>query len=78
MMNAQEARDRVEAGILEDLMKLIEGAVEDAVQARETQTQIGVVGGYDRCVTLAMIELNKLGYVTLYDFKEHGTLTIIW
>lgn len=78
MMNANEARDRVEAGILNDLMERIENAIERAVEDREYSVRMAISNDYARCVTLAMIELNKLGYITLYDFQENGTLTIIW
>ena len=78
MMTAQEARDRVEAGRLCELMDLIEGAIKMAVSDLKDLTQVAVTGEYRSCVTQAMSELNGLGYVTLYDYEETGTLTIMW
>ena len=78
MMTAQEARDRVEAGRLYELMDLIEGAIKMAVSDLKDLTQVVVTGEYRSCVTQAMNWLNGLGYVTLYDYEETGKLTIMW
>ena len=78
IMTAQEARDRVEAGRLHKLMDLIESAISLAVFNLEDSTQVAITGEYRNCVTQAMNGLNELGYITLYDYEETGTLTIMW
>lgn len=78
IMTAQEARDRVEAGRLYQLMDLIESAISMAVFNLEDSTQVAITGEYRNCVTQAMNGLNKLGYITLYDYEETDTLTIMW
>lgn len=78
IMTAQEARDRVEAGRLYKLMDLIESAISLAVFNLEDSTQVAITGEYRNCVAQAMNGLNELGYITLYDYEETGTLTIMW
>lgn len=78
IMTAQEARDKVEAGRLYQLMDLIESAISMAVLDLKGLTQVTIAGDYRSCITQAMIKLNELGYVTLYDYEETGTLTIMW
>ena len=78
IMTAQEARDRVEAGRLYKLMDLIESAISMAVFNLEDLAQITIAEDYRNCVTQAMNGLNELGYITLYDYEETGTLTIMW
>ena len=78
IMTAQEARDRVEAGRLYQLMDLIESAISVAVFNLEDSTQVTITGEYRNCVAQAMNGLNELGYITLYDYEETDTLTIMW
>ena len=78
IMTAQEARDRVEAGRLYQLMDLIESAISLAVFNLEDSTQVAIAEDYRNCVTQAMNGLNELGYITLYDHEETDTLTIMW
>lgn len=78
IMTAQEARDRVEAGRLYQLMDLIESAISLAVFNLEDSTQVTIAEDYRNCVTQAMNGLNELGYITLYDYEETDTLTIMW
>ena len=78
IMTAQEARDRVEAGRLYQLMDLIESAITIAVFNLEDKTQVAIAGEYKCCITQAMNGLNELGYITLYDYEETDTLTIMW
>lgn len=78
IMTTQEARDRVEAGRLYKLMDLIESAISLAVFNLEDSTQVAITGEYKNCVTQAMNGLNELGYITLYDYEETDTLTIMW
>lgn len=78
IMTAQEARDRVEAGRLYKLMDLIESAISMAVFNLEDSTQVTIAEDYRNCVTQAMNGLNELGYITLYDYEETDTLTIMW
>lgn len=78
IMTAQEARDRVEAGRLYQLMDLIESAISMAVFNLEDLAQVAITGEYRNCVTQAMNGLNELGYITLYDYEETDTLTIMW
>ena len=78
IMTAQEARDRVEAGRLYKLMDLIESAISMAVFNLEDLAQITIAEDYGNCVTQAMNGLNELGYITLYDYEETDTLTIMW
>lgn len=78
IMTAQEARDRVEAGRLYQLMDLIESAISVAVFNLEDSTQVTIAEDYRNCVTQAMNGLNELGYITLYDYEETDTLTIMW
>lgn len=78
IMTAQEARDRVEAGRLYKLMDLIESAISLAVFNLEDLAQITITEEYRNCVTQAMNGLNELGYITLYDYEETDTLTIMW
>lgn len=78
IMTAQEARDKVEAGRLYQLMDLIESAVSMAVFNLEDLAQVTIAEDYRNCVTQAMNGLNELGYITLYDYEETGTLTIMW
>lgn len=78
IMTAQEARDRVEAGRLYKLMDLIESAISMAVFNLEDLAQVAITEEYRNCVTQAMNGLNELGYITLYDYEETGTLTIMW
>ena len=78
IMTAQEARDRVEAGRPYKLMDLIERAISLAVFNLEDSTQVAITGEYKNCVTQAMNGLNELGYITLYDYEETDTLTIMW
>ena len=78
IMTAQEVRDRVEAGRLYKLMDLIESAISLAVFNLEDSTQVAITEEYRNCVTQAMNGLNELGYITLYDYEETGTLTIMW
>ena len=78
IMTAQEARDKVEAGRLYQLMDLIESAISMAVFNLEDLAQVTIAEDYRKCVTQAMNGLNELGYITLYDYEETGTLTIMW
>ena len=78
IMTAQEARDRVEAGRLYKLMDLIESAISLAVFNLEDLAQVTITEDYRNCVTQAMNGLNELGYITLYDYEETDTLTIMW
>ena len=78
IMTAQEARDRVEAGRLYKLMDLIESAISLAVFNLEDLAQVTITEEYRNCVTQAMNGLNELGYITLYDYEETDTLTIMW
>ena len=78
IMTAQEARDRVEAGRLYKLMDLIESAISLAVFNLEDLAQVTITEEYKNCVTQAMNGLNELGYITLYDYEETDTLTIMW
>ena len=78
IMTAQEARDKVEAGRLYQLMDLIESAISMAVFNLEDVAQVTIAEDYRNCVTQAMNGLNELGYITLYDYEETGTLTIMW
>ena len=78
IMTAQEARDKVEAGRLYQLMDLIESAISMAVFNLEDLVQVTIAEDYRNCVTQAMNGLNELGYITLYDYEETGTLTIMW
>ena len=78
IMTAQEARDRVEAGRLYQLMDLIESAISLAVFNLEDLVQVTITEEYRNCVTQAMNGLNELGYITLYDHEETDTLTIMW
>lgn len=78
IMTAQEARDRVEAGRLYKLMDLIESAISMAVFNLEDLAQVMIAEDYRNCVTQAMNGLNELGYITLYDYEETDTLTIMW
>lgn len=78
IMTAQEARDRVEAGRLYKLMDLIESAISLAVFNLEDLAQVTIAEDYRNCVTQAMNGLNELGYITLYDYEETNTLTIMW
>lgn len=78
IMTAQEARNRVEAGRLYKLMDLIESAISLAVFNLEDLAQVTITEEYRNCVTQAMNGLNELGYITLYDHEETGTLTIMW
>ena len=78
IMTAQEARDRVEAGRLYKLMDLIESAISMAVFNLEDLAQVTITGEYRNCVTQAIKGLNELGYITLYDYEETDTLTIMW
>ena len=78
IMTAQEARDRVEAGRLYKLMDLIESAISMAVFNLEDLAQVAIAEDYRNCVTQAMNGLNELGYITLYDYEETDTLTIMW
>lgn len=78
IMTAQEARDRVEAGRLYQLMDLIESAISMAVFNLEDLAQVTIAENYRNCVTHAMNGLNELGYITLYDYEETDTLTIMW
>ena len=71
MMTAQEARDKVEAGRLCELMNLIEEAVKMAVADLKDLTQVAVTGEYRSCVTQAMSWLNGLGYVTA-EYLHNG------
>ena len=78
IMTAEEARDKVEAGRLYQLMDLIESAISMAVFNLEDLAQVTIAEDYRNCVTQAMNGLNELGYITLYDYEETGTLTIMW
>lgn len=78
VMTAQEARDKVDAGRLHQLMDLIESSISVAVYDLKDQTQVAIAGGYKSCITQAINELNDLGYITLCDYEETSTLTIIW
>ena len=78
IMTAQEARDKVEAGRLYQLMDLIESAISMAVFNLEDLAQVTIAEDYRNCVMQAMNGLNELGYITLYDYEETGTLTIMW
>lgn len=78
IMTAQEARDKVEAGRLYQLMDLIESAISLAVFNLEDLAQVTITEEYRNCVTQAMNGLNELGYITLYDHEETDTLTIMW
>lgn len=78
IMTAQEARERVEAGRLYQLMDLIESAISMAVFNLEDLAQVTIVEDYRNCITQAMNGLNELGYITLYDYEETDTLTIMW
>lgn len=78
IMTAQEARDRVEAGRLYKLMDLIESAISLAVFNLEDLAQVTIAEDYRNCVTQAMNGLNELRYITLYDYEETDTLTIMW
>lgn len=78
IMTAQEARDRVEAGRLYQLMDLIESAISMAVFNLEDLAQVTITEEYRNCVTQAMNGLNELGYITLYDHEETDTLIIMW
>lgn len=78
IMTAQEARERVEAGRLYKLMDLIESAISLAVFNLEDLAQVTIAEDYRNCVTQAMNGLNELGYITLYDYEETDTLTIMW
>lgn len=78
IMTAQEARDRVEAGRLYQLMDLIESAISMAVFNLEDLAQVTIAGEYRNCVAQVMNGLNELGYITLYDYEETDTLTIMW
>lgn len=78
IMTAQEVRNRVEAGRLYKLMDLIESAISLAVFNLEDSTQVAITEEYRNCVTQAMNGLNELGYITLYDYEETDTLTIMW
>lgn len=78
MMNANEARAQVEALKLNDMMCFVEHHIMDAIDERKTEVKLDITSEYTGTVTLVMIELNKLGYITLYNFQENGTLTIMW
>ena len=78
IMTAQEARDRVEAGRLYKLMDLTGSAISMAVFNLEDLAQVTIAEDYRNCVTQAMNGLNELGYITLYDYEETDTLTIMW
>ena len=78
IMTAQEARDKVEAGRLYQLMDLIESAISMAVFNLEDLAQVTIAEDYRNCVTQAMNGLNELEYITLYDYEETSTLTIMW
>lgn len=78
IMTAQEARDRVEAGRLYKLMDSIESAISLAVFNLEDLAQVAITEEYRNCVTQAIKGLNELGYITLYDYEETDTLTIMW
>ena len=78
IMTAQEARDKVEAGRLYQLMDLIESAISMAVFNLEDLAQVTIAEDYKNCVTQAMNGLNELEYITLYDYEETSTLTIMW
>ena len=78
IMTAQEARNKVEAGRLYKLMDLIESAISLAVFNLEDLAQVTITEEYRNCVTQAMNGLNELGYITLYDYEETDTLTIMW